>query len=254
MKTLILGNGWIGNLLLNYLPDSEISLGKSLKDINAEYLKGYNVVINTAAKTNIDWCELNKDEAFDSNTLGAHHVARLCHEASIYHVFISSACIFQSEGPTDIKYEDSEPNPQCFYAFTKWWAEKLMAPYKPLVVRIRLPISEDLVQPRNTIFKILNYTQLIDTQESVTVIEDFLPMIKALIDRRETGPFHVVNEGYTSPHQIADLFQHKHEVISKATLDANLGARAKRVTTLVGSKRIPLLANIQRRLQEIISK
>ena len=57
-KILVLGNGFIGNPIARYLR-ADIS-PKRLHELTSSDLKGYEVVINTAAKTNIDWCEKNR--------------------------------------------------------------------------------------------------------------------------------------------------------------------------------------------------
>lgn len=94
MRILIVGAGWLGGILAKAY-GADIS-GQRLEDLSLADLDGYTHVINAAAKTNIDWCERHKVETFASNVTGAIHVARLCQQAGVRHVFISSACIFES--------------------------------------------------------------------------------------------------------------------------------------------------------------
>src|SRR3990167_9738458 len=167
MQYLILGNGYICNMLKQRLGDrARIYPGTILDAITDDKLGDFDVLINTAAKTNIDWCEQNKQEALQVNAWGALELAELCQELGKRYVFISSACIFESKDIDDIKYEDSKPNPGCFYAETKVLAEHLIREKYPqsLIIRPRLPLSF-VPHPRNTINKILSYDKLQTNQE-----------------------------------------------------------------------------------------
>lgn len=261
MNTLILGNGWLGQMLYKYLSSKSIDVGfytEKLKtgwDIPESGWSNADVVINTIAKTNIDWCEQNKVHAFFTNTTLALQLAQRCVVSQKQYVFFSSACIFQSRDINDIKYEDSEPNPACFYSKTKALAEELIREANPstLIIRPRLPISE-VPHPRNTINKVLSYLKLHDNQESVTVVEDMFPILLKLIQDKKSGAFNIVNSGTISPAQIADAFNHPYEKFSK---DDEVGqmkneGRAIRVTTIADSRRLSPLPDIRERMNEIV--
>lgn len=246
MKILVLGNGFIGKPLREYLRAD--SINKRLHEITQEDLDPYDVVINTAAKTNIDWCEKNKDEAWDTNVTQAAAVAAMTRGK---HVFFSSACIFSSGGEVPkVNYEDSVPDPQSYYARTKVVAEDLIAQVKPdtLIIRPRLLVSEK-THPRNTINKLLTYDQIITSQESATVLEDLIPKVASLLG--ESGPFNIFNDGTISPSEIMEIFEHPHKKITKEELDVITAGRAKRVSTILGTNRTTPLPNIRQRLLEI---
>src|SRR5258706_16244978 len=119
VKILIFGNGQIANFYLDHYRDSAtqatVALGADVTDLKqvdravAEY--GPDVVINTAAATNLEWCGNNRLQAFNVNALGAGNVARVCDERGVYLVHYSSGCIFSSVDGTDAKTEESIPNP-----------------------------------------------------------------------------------------------------------------------------------------------
>lgn len=259
MKYLIFGNGWIGNTLKDYLGDNAHLWEGDINDFSLmdTNLFDYDVWINTAAKTNIDWCEKNKGATFNSNVLGAWELASQAKNHEKKYVFISSGCIFQSKDINDIKYEDDIPNPQCWYAWTKAIAEQLILEANPdaLIFRPRLPLSEK-PHPRNTINKLLSYQFLNDNQESVDIVEDMIPVMIDLIKKGEKGIFHLANAGTISPAEIGDMFGHKFFRISKEAQDERLKkeGRAKRVTTHIGSKRIPLLPDIKSRMPDLVKK
>lgn len=251
MKILVIGNGWLGNMLADYLG----------ADLHAERVRtpldvpgGYDAWVNCAAKTDIDWCEKNRMEALFVNALLAAELAAAAKEKGVYYVFFSSACVFESKDISDIKYEDSVPNPQCYYAETKAMAEKLIRMDNPdsLILRLRLPLSE-VPHPRNTIDKILKYPILNTNQESVTVVEDMMPVLRGLIEKRAEGTFHLINKGTISPAEIGEVFGHQFTSCSKGEQDERLfrEGRAKRVTAYIGSRKIPLLPDIRERIRDI---
>lgn len=255
MRTLVVGRGWLGQILAKaYGVDL---FERRLEDLRHADVMGYAHVINAAAKTNIDWCERNKASAFASNVTGAIQAAQVCKQAGVGHVFISSACIFESVDVGDVRFEDADPNPKCFYSLTKWMAEEMVADACPnaLIPRIRLPLSS-VPHPRNTITKILSYERLVDTKESVTVIEDFVPALMGLMEHEIAGRVHLVNSGLTSAAEIATAFGKTFKAFTKKGFRDQmvLDGRARRVSTIVSSNIVPPLPNITARLPEIVAQ
>lgn len=246
MNILVLGNGFVGKPLAEFLGADTTE--KRIEDITEYDLEEYDVVINTVAKTSIDWCEKNRLETFNVNVVQA---ARLAPLVQGKYVFFSSACIFKTE-TDEVNYEDSFPQPQCFYTYTKLMAEKLIEEIRPdaLIIRPRLLISEKS-HPRNTIDKLLKYTHIITSQESATILEDLLPKVKELIDAKEEGAFNVFNRGTISPSEIMDIFKHTHYKITKKELDGRMIGKARRVSTILGSIRTQPLPEIRGRIKEI---
>lgn len=247
MKILVLGSGFIGKPLATHLSADTTTL--RLNELTEAFLAPYDVVINAAARTNIDWCEKHREETFDTNVIQAVRIAKLVKGK---YVFFSSGCIFKSEHASDIMYEDSIPNPQCFYTYTKLMAEQLLEETSPktLIIRPRLLISK-YSHPRNTINKLLNYTEVITSQESCTVLEDLMAKIKELIDKDAWGSFNIFNSGTVAPDQIMDVFNHPHKKITKRDLDELTRGKARRVSTVLGSKRTDPMPDIRERILEI---
>lgn len=247
MKILVLGSGFIGEPLALHLKADTTTL--RLNELTEAILAPYDVVINAAARTNIDWCEKHREETFDTNVTQAVRIAKLVKGK---YVFFSSGCIFKSEGPMDINYEDAIPNPQCFYTYTKLIAEQLLEETSPktLIIRPRLLISK-YSHPRNTINKLLGYSEVITSQESCTVLEDLMAKIKELLDKDAWGAFNIFNSGTVSPSQIMEVFQHPHRKITKRDLDELTLGKARRVSTVLGSKRTAPMPDIRERVLEI---
>lgn len=254
MKILICGNGWIGNIVKDYF--GATMSPERIQKIVPKIVRGYDAVINCAGKTNIDWCEKNKAEALATNAIAAGNLARICDKLGKKYIFLSSACIFESLNDNDWKDENSPPNPGCFYSLSKVVAEHLVLEACPdaLVIRIRLPISER-PHPRNTLTKLLAYPTLHTNQETVTVVEDMLPVLKRLIEGDKKGVFHLVNDDTISPFEIRKTLQipGSFKPIKKKDMDAAISStgRARRVTALVRSTKIAPLPSIQKRMPSI---
>lgn len=251
-RYLVLGNGWLGTRIAEYLGAQTLEKHfKTGTDFPPALFDKFDVMINAIARTNIDWCEQNKSEAQNSNVTIAANLAKLCSEHGKKFVHLSSACIFESKGEKDVKFEDSEPAPACFYSETKVLAEKLVLEACPdaLIVRIRLPISE-VPHPRNTVTKILSYSTLSSQPESVTIVEDALPALKQLMEKGVNGTYHLINEGVISPAEIGAAFGHKFKTCTKKELDELItqAGKVKRVTVYAGSKKIPPLPDVRKRI------
>ena len=266
MKLLIFGNGWLGNILRDYFVlqgyEVELSGHKKLEHVPVEDLEkeisAVNVVINVAGKTNIDFCEKNQEETFVANVMVAHRLAKICKKTGTKYVFFSSACIFQSKHANDIKHERSKPNPGCYYAETKVAAEQLITAVLPeaLIIRPRLPVHS-VPHPRNTVDKLLSYKKIHNNQESITIVDDLLPVLKGLLESNASGAYNLTNPGTVSPVEIAKLFDHPgFEVFTKEEEVKQMKeeGRAVRVSTIIGTKKGVFLSPVHGSLLSIAEK
>ena len=80
-----------------------------------------DAIINTAAMTNVDTCEAERDMCKALNVDAVGTLAAVCQKYNIHLVQLSTDFIFDGEdGPYP---EDAEPNPLSFYGLTKLQAE-----------------------------------------------------------------------------------------------------------------------------------
>jgi 3,5-epimerase/4-reductase len=240
-RILIFGGGQIGTFYYDYftgkgVPVSIAKDGDKLVDIRDERAVGTaidtfkaTVVINTAAKTSLEWCGQHRLEAFDVNVLGAATVAKVCDKKGLYFIHFSSGCIFSSVDGKDAKVETDAPNPSSYYGWTKVWSEEMVTAerstdFKYLILRPRQPVSAQ-VNHKNMLVKMLTFSKFIDTANSGTVIEDLMDWTDQLIDKQATGTYHVANTGWTTPYNIGLMIKEfilpglVPEKISKAELD-----------------------------------
>jgi dTDP-4-dehydrorhamnose reductase len=81
-----------------------------------------DVVIHTAAMTNVDQCELNQDECWKANVDAVDNIVQACAKHHVNLVHVSTDFIFDgSHGPLD---ENEKPNPVNFYGQSKLAGEQ----------------------------------------------------------------------------------------------------------------------------------
>ncbi len=245
-KILIFGRGYMaGNIERFYkgaatISSVDITDFLAVKQVLREYAP--TVVINAAGKTNIDWCEDHRLEALNVNVTGPLLLLRACTEANVFLCQLASGCIFDGAG-TDGKgfREEDVPSPGCFYGWTKAWLDMMTKEFPVLSLRLRAPVASE-PNPRNLLNKLMAYSKVIDDQNSITVVEDFLPVMQTLIKRRATGIYHVTNPGTTSPYQIALLLKQYVQPdkavtkIAKSELDSM--TKARRVNTVINTDKL----------------
>jgi dTDP-4-dehydrorhamnose reductase len=272
-RILIFGNGQIAHFYENFYKDKNVEMRIAQTDVTdleevrtaIEDFKP-TVVINTAAKTNLEWCGNNRLEAFNVNVLGAGNIAKACDEAGVYFIHFSSGCIFSSVDGKDEKTEESLPNPSSYYGWTKVWSEEIVAferstGFKYLILRPRQPVSAQ-VNHKNMLVKMLTFSKFVDTPNSGTVIEDLMEWTDQIIDKQITGVLHVANSGWTTPYNIGLMIKEyilpnlEPEKIEKAELDKM--TPNTRVDTVLGIQKLESLGiavtPYEQRLREIIQK
>ena len=83
-----------------------------------------SVIINAAAYTDVDGCEIHRDQAWAVNVGGVKNLVRACHKQGTKLVHLSTDYIFDGEnGPYS---EDDPPHPVNFYGETKLESEKVI--------------------------------------------------------------------------------------------------------------------------------
>ena len=194
--------------------DNEII--KPVKDIIMKYLDykwtlKFDIVINAIGRTgkpNIDWCETHKVKTYESNVLAAGNLALTCADLGVYFVHLSSGCIYSNS--TERWNFPETATPSFFghqvYADSKIIAEKLVSQFPSLILRLRMPFCS-YPHPRNLIDKLKGYKKVLDVQNSMTCLEDFLFSLKKLVEQRAQGIFNVVNPGSISPYSVMLLYR-----------------------------------------------
>ena len=214
MDIAVLGaNGWLGGKVTKALNAKAITQKMLSEKVISEFLERENpeVLINCAGKTgrpNVDWCELNKLETFEANSLLPLNLARACEKAGARLVHFGSGCIFEGNNGGKGFSEEDKPNFfGSFYSRGKILGDELLSDFKNvLTLRLRMPVDSE-PGPRNLITKLSGYKQIINEKNSITIIEDLLTALKALVEKNEKGIFNVVNSPATSHEEIISLYR-----------------------------------------------
>ena len=252
-KALVFGNGFVASLLdESEHPgfDVKISTADVLDEsrVEAEFREyAPDVVINTAAKTNIDWCESHRDLTFRVNVLGSDTIAKHCARSGAYLVQFSSGCLQESRGPDDVKREQDAINPLCFYAWTKAWAEHLISDrceregLRAAFIRPRLLLSSRLSN-RNSILKLMTYSRFIDIAQSATIAEDMAEVVWKLVTQRAIGAYNVANPGLISPWEIAGMLKEtidpEFDPVKIQVEELNALTQVRRIRSVLSTERL----------------
>jgi dTDP-4-dehydrorhamnose reductase len=247
----VLGAGFLGTRLASSLPGATL-VRVDITDRDAVGVAlgsgTYVAAINAAGKTgkpNVDWCENHQMETSRANVLGALIVAEVCAELGMHLVHLGSGCIFSGESLYPGGWRETDPgNPCSFYARTKYAADLVLARLPGVAVaRLRMPI-DSVPGPRNLITKLAAYPQVIDVENSVTVVDDLVEVVRRLVELRATGVFHVTNPGTLRHRELLARYRevvdaaHRYDLIREEELVTRGLAAVARSNCVLSSKRL----------------
>lgn len=215
--------GWIGQKIVRligeqgFIVHSAESRLENREAIEAEIQK-YNpdYIINCAGVTgtpNVDWCETHQQQTIRSNIIGALNLIDIAYLHAIPVTNFGTGCIYEYDAEHFVgsgigyKEEDAPNFDGSFYSKTKIILEKLLESYPNVLnLRLRMPISTDL-HPKNFITKISKYQKVINIPNSMTILDDLLPVAIQMTLRELKGNYNFVNPGTISHNQILDLYK-----------------------------------------------
>ncbi len=170
-----------------------------------------DVVINTAAATQVDWCELNPDACFRINTEAVSYLLGACQKAGSAFIQLSTDFIFDgTHGPLD---ETAEPNPVNVYGVSKLKAEQLVMSYPLPWCIIRTVLVYGVARPMtrsNIVLWVKDSLEqgkkiqvVTDQLRTPTLAEDLAQGCYLAVKHKATGIFHISGEEMMSPYDIA---------------------------------------------------
>ncbi|MEX0597141.1 MAG: hypothetical protein WD512_11630 [Candidatus Paceibacterota bacterium] len=243
MRILIYGSkGWIGQQMSKHLEslghttiagtarvDNYLELATEIQ----KYLP--DAIFSSTGKTHgtdstgkkwstIDYLELpgKLAENIRDNLRGPLNLAKICQDLGIYLVYMGTGCIFEYDqthhlNPDQMSISD---NPVGFteldlpnftgsgYSTVKGQTDILMRNYSNDVLncRIRMPITNENTS-RNFITKITSYEKVCSIPNSMTVLNEIIPIIAHMIETRTTGTYNMTNPGYIRHNEILDKYK-----------------------------------------------
>ena len=252
MTTLVFGKGYLGQRLAETLPDvylspADITDATSIAD-ELRLIKP-DAVINAAGKTgkpNVDWCESNQAATYKSNVIGPLVLAEECARRDIYLLHLASGCIFYGNYSPSARgwREDDFANPVSFYSRTKYAADLVLSKMPNVgIARLRMPI-DSAPNPRNLITKLARYAEVVDVENSVTIIDDLIKVIDSLVSLKAEGIYHATNPVTLRHSALLEMYTlivdplHKYKLIDEDELVTKGLATAPRSNCILQSRRL----------------
>lgn len=127
--------GWSGSSSIHSFCDDFLQLDLAKTEITADMLQGFGAVIHTAALSQVDYCEANRNEAFLVNVEATRQLSVACRQAGIHLVHVSSD--FVMEGALRSITESEPTNPVNYYGRTKEMAELFVQSILPTATIVR---------------------------------------------------------------------------------------------------------------------
>ena len=163
------------------------------------------VIIHTAALTNVDECETNKELAYNINVEGTKRVAEIANELGALLVYVSTDYVFS--GDKGMYKEEDEPNPMNYYGHTKLLGEKYCECIaRPCVIYGAKPASGTVNFALWIIKTLRNGEELkIVTDQFITptLNTNLARMLLEISERRLKGIFHTAGATRVSRYEFA---------------------------------------------------
>jgi dTDP-4-dehydrorhamnose reductase len=164
----------------------------------------FDVLINTAAFTNVDLCETQPEQAFRINAEAPGVLAEICSDKNATLIHFSTDYVFDGEKRTPYTEED-EPNPISVYGQSKLAGEKevLATENRHLVVRVSWVFGPDRPSFIDGMIKRAQENEKVDAIadkfSTPTYTRDIARMLPQFFDRDvEDGILHFANAGKCS--------------------------------------------------------
>ena len=177
-----------------------------------------DVVIHTAAMTNVDQCESEKEACWKLNVKAVEYLVDACREHDAFFIHLSTDFIFDgTDGPYD---ETAEANPLSFYGWSKYAAEKAVtnsgrfaAPLRWAIARTVLVygIAHDMSRSniilwvKKSLEESKNIKVVTDQWRSPTLAEDLAVGCFLIADQQVGGVFNISGKDLLTPHEMATM-------------------------------------------------
>jgi len=171
-----------------------------------------DVVIHTAAMTQVDQCETERDACWKANVTGVENVVAACNATNIHLVHVSTDFIFDgSHGPLD---EQAIPKPVNFYGESKLAGEEVIQKSKInwAILRTVLVygITPDLSRSNIVLWVKKNLEEgksinvVNDQWRTPTLAEDLAMGCYLAASKKAKGIYHISGEEMMTPYDIAN--------------------------------------------------
>lgn len=245
---LVTGNkGQLGTDLVRILSEDYIVDGFDIDEVDirdADKVKSVirskhpQIVIHTAAYTDVDGCESNVDAAIAVNAEGTENIAKACREIGAKMIYYSTDYVF--DGCKGASYtEQDKPHPLTIYGKSKLEGERRVAEivkdytimriawvygaYGRNFVKTMIKLGREQLEKRSRGMEAPPLRVVDDQIGNPTWTVEIAGQTKCIIKNNLTGVFHSTSEGEVSWYGFARLiFRHmamEVEIVPCTTLD-----------------------------------
>lgn len=230
MILLLGGSGYVGSAFREELERRGIAY-RSISRSRVNYTQRENLsnlvsetkptfLINCAGytgKPNVDACEIHKSECLDGNAVLPGTIREVCEHHNLKWGHVSSGCIFTGRRSDGGGFTEADSPNFCFrtnncswYSGCKALGEEVLVDCQDCYIwRLRIPFNNQN-SSRNYISKILNYSRLLDAENSISHLNDFT---QACLDcwelRIPFGIYNVTNTGSVTTRRVVELLREK---------------------------------------------
>ena len=233
MKVYIIGHkGWIGQMYVKLFEERNIEYMYS--DYRGESDEIKNDILNyepthvlcTMGRTHgtrdgkvyttIDYLQDHSvlNENVNDNLFVPVSMALFCDKHNIHFTYMGTGCIYtydEDHGPSGwpIPGFTEKDKPNFFgsnYSTVKGFTNELMKQTNALTLRIRMPITS-CNSPRNFITKITTYEKICSIPNSMSVLDELLPLSIKMMENKDTGLYNFTNPNNISHNEILEMYR-----------------------------------------------
>tara|TARA_Y100000389_G_C17432330_1_gene503431 strand:- start:607 stop:1476 length:870 start_codon:yes stop_codon:yes gene_type:complete len=231
MKVFIIGHkGWIGKMYLELFEKDNIEYcysnhrGESNEILNEIMNSNCTHVLCVMGRTHgelngtyfntIDYLQHNEtlQQNVNDNLFVPLRLAMFLQNTNIHFTYMGTGCIYNydDEHTTNnmVGFND-EDTPNFFgsnYSIVKGFTNELMKYTNALVLRIRMPITSKN-DPRNFITKITKYEKICSIPNSMSVLDELLPVSIRMMNQNKSGLYNFTNPGSISHNEILTYYK-----------------------------------------------
>jgi dTDP-4-dehydrorhamnose reductase len=178
---------------------------KDVEEFEPDYL------FHLGAYTNLEWCEMNADETYLTNTLCVENAVNIANTLNIPLLYVSTAGIF--DGKKELYDDWDQPNPLGVYARSKYMGERFVCENanRFLVCRAGWMMGSGPKKDKKFIQKLMKQLKegkrelyiVNDRDGTPTYTHDFAKTVKSLLNKELWGLYNCVCGGQTSRLEVA---------------------------------------------------
>lgn len=187
-----------------------------------------DVIIHTAAMTNVDECESKKATCWQQNVNAVEYLVEACQKIDCFLLHVSTDFIF--DGKAGPYKEDAEANPISFYGWSKYAGEKIVtnSTLRWAIARTVLVygIAHDMSRTniilwvKKSLEEGKNIKVVTDQWRTPTLAEDLAKGCALIAEKEAEGIFNISGKDFLTPYEMAimtaDYFKLDKSLISKA--------------------------------------